>query len=81
MVNWPDTTTFYLGVNLGTNSKIGIGSTDETFAENGAWTWCPLIIPSSSKCSKRSWLQVYTYSLMHLHNYGILQEIFVMMTV
>ena len=58
MVNWPDIITSYLGVNLGTNSKIGIGSTDETFAENGAWTWCPLIIPSSSKCSKRSWLQV-----------------------
>lgn len=58
MENWLDIITSYLGVNLGTNSKIGIGSTDETFAESDAWTWCPLIIPSSSKCSKRSWLQV-----------------------
>lgn len=54
MENWEVTIISCRGANLGTNSKTGIGSTAETFAEKDAWTLSALKIPPNSKCLKRS---------------------------
>ena len=38
--------------------RTGTGSTDGISAGIGAWTWCPLTHPESSRCLRRSWQEV-----------------------
>ena len=56
--NWAAITTFYRGVNLGTNSRTGIGSMGVISAVKDAWILSVSKIPQSSGCLRRSWSQV-----------------------
>ena len=56
--NWAAFTTFYRGVNLGTNSRTGIGSMGVISAVKDAWILSVSKIPQSSGCLRRSWSQV-----------------------
>ena len=56
--NWVAITTFYRGVNLGTNSRTGIGSMGVISAVKDAWILSVSKIPQSSGCLRRSWSQV-----------------------
>ena len=52
--NWVAITTFYRGVNLGTNSRTGIGSMGVISAVKDAWILSVSKIPQSSGCLRRS---------------------------